>query len=83
VSIVGARVGKRDAVPAYRIYLLNRAGQIASAADADCTHDTEAFACAAATLGNDGAAEVWQGSRCVGQIRGGVISLGPPSPPVH
>jgi hypothetical protein len=66
----------------YRIYMLNRADRIASAADADCANDMAAFARAAATLGNDGAAEVWEGRRCVGQIRGQVISLGPPVIPV-
>jgi hypothetical protein len=69
-------------VAAYRIYVLNRADRIASAVDADCETDTAAFTYAAATLGNDSAAEIWQGRRCVGQLRRGVISLGPPETPV-
>ena len=54
----------------YRIFMISRAGRILTASDADCENDGAAFAWAAATLGSDARAEIWQAGRCVGTVSG-------------
>ncbi len=52
----------------YRIYLLDGAGRILRAADAQCASDEAAYEAARGFLGRNGQAEVWQGTRCLGQV---------------
>jgi hypothetical protein len=54
----------------YRIFMIGNAGRILTASDADCENDEAAFAWAAATLGSDARAEIWQAGRCVGTVSG-------------
>ncbi len=67
----------------YRIYTLNRAGRIVTAADAECTNDEAAFTWAATTLGPNASIELWQGTRCVGGLSRNRITPGrPPDMPL-
>lgn len=53
----------------YRIYPISIAGQIAAfGSNIDCVNDREACALAQEMLGGDGHAEVWHGTRYVGQV---------------
>jgi hypothetical protein len=65
----------------YRIYLLDDHGRIFVGYDADCAHDAQALARAAAMLAEAGhitdQTEVWSGARCVGSIAAPAKRLGP------
>ena len=52
----------------YRIYILDAAGRIASAADAMCEDDSQAAAAARVLLRGHPAVEIWSGTRLVGSL---------------
>ncbi len=55
----------------YRIFMLDDAGHIAGALEAEYNSDDEALAEAALGLEQGVFAEVWQLTRCVGKVGGG------------
>jgi hypothetical protein len=57
-------------MPVYRIYLLDGAGRIASATEAEYETDDEAISNAGHHVQADAVAEVWQLGRCLGKVRG-------------
>ncbi len=54
----------------YRIYSLNDHGRIAAADDVMCPGDEAALAYAEVIFGRGVKAEIWQGTRCLGQVGG-------------
>jgi hypothetical protein len=67
----------------YRIYLLEGSGHIISGSDACCPGDDDALALAKTMLKKGVTAEVWQGTRCVGQVAGLAVSAAPPEIPAR
>lgn len=64
-------------MPSYRIYQLDRGGRILSGSYADCSTDADAYALAESMLGVTDQAEIWLGTRRVGQIAPPLVAPGP------
>jgi hypothetical protein len=57
-------------MPDYRIYLLNADHRIYGVHEVEAADDTAALADAARVVEGHPTAEVWQGARLVGEVRG-------------
>ena len=79
-----ARCVGESRVTEYRIYRLDEQGRIISGHDAACASDEEARQRALASLCGSPHAEIWHGTRCLGQVSGpGAPACRLPPPPIR